>query len=309
MGIFNNNDQYDIHVSTQPMADKIDVVSNKVDLTTGAVAGMETAVIAQEKSSTEQICGKLDVGFFNVVISQIAQKLANENAKTRALALELMQQQKALQNLQTRMTGDYNMISSRYAKLFGSLNQELRNRISELDRPLIEYCSQQVKQLQNRIYSLVSGVPVLQSESLTATQAIAAAHIKRNAQSLIEAAGEYIKHDKQQEKTTSNLWNAKIDEEKVYYVPMIIDEENTELRSGASMIKDNQALKATIGDVSYQKILQTLDSIASSLDWKTDGTQISNIANHYVALVEKSDVPKRLKDVMMRLFDRQFKTL
>ena len=69
MGIFDSNDQYDIHVSTQPMADKIDVVSNKVDMTTGAVAAMETAVIAQEKSSTEQICGKLDVGFFNVVIS------------------------------------------------------------------------------------------------------------------------------------------------------------------------------------------------------------------------------------------------
>ncbi len=309
MGFLNYNDQYDIHVSTQPMADKIDVVSNKVDLTTGAVAGMETAVIAQEKSSTEQICGKLDIGFFNVVISQIAQKLANENAKARALALELMQQQKALQGLQSRMTGDYNMISARYAKLFGSLNQELRNRITELDKPLMDYCSQQVKQLQNRIYGLVSGVPVLQSESLTATQAIAAAHIKRNAQSLIEDAGEYIKHDKQQEKNTCNLWNAKTDEEKVYYVPMIIDEENTELRSGASMIKDNQALKATIGDVAYQKTLQTLDSIASSLDWKTDGTRCSIIANHYVSMVENADVPKRLKDVMMKLFDKQFKTM
>jgi hypothetical protein len=309
MGIFNNNDQYDIPVSTQPMANKIDVVSNKVDLTTGAVVGMETAVIAQEKSSTEQICGKLDIGFFNVVISQIAQKLANENAKARALALELMQQQKALQGLQSRMTGDYNMISARYAKLFGSLNQELRNRITELDKPLMDYCSQQVKQLQNRIYGLVSGVPVLQSESLTATQAIAAAHIKRNAQSLIEAAGEYIKHDKQQEKTTSNLWNAKIDEEKVYYVPMIIDEENTELRSGASVIKDNQALKAAIGDVAYQKTIQTLDSLISSLDWKIDGAQTVNVVNHFTEMIEKSDLPKRLKDEMMKLFDRQFKTL
>lgn len=309
MGILDKNDQYDIHVSTQPMADKIDVVSNKVDLTTGAVAGMETAVIAQEKSSTEQICGKLDVGFFNVVISQIAQKLANENAKTRALALELMQEQKVLQNLQSRMTGDYIMISSRYAKLFGSLNQELRNRISELDKPVVDFCSQQVKLLQNRIYGLVSGVPVLQSESLTATQTIAAAHIKRNAQSLIEAAGEYIKHDKQQENTTQSLWYAKINEEKMYFVPLIIDEENTELRNGVSIINDNQALKATIGDVAYQKTLQTLDSILSSLDWKIDGTQSSSIANHYTAMVEKADVPKRLKDVMMKLFDKQFKTL
>ena len=307
MGYF--NDSYDINVSTQPMADMINIVSNKVDMTTGAVAAMETAVIAQEKSSTEQICGKLDVGFFNVVISQIAQKLANENAKARALAIELIQQQKALQSLQTRMTGDYNMIGSRYAKLFGSLNQELRNRISELDKPLMDYCSQQVKQLQNRIYGLVSGVPVLQSESLTATQAIAAAHIKRNAQSLISAAGEYIKHDKQQERTTQNLWNSKIEEEKIYYVPMIIDEENTELRSSASIVKENQALKAALGDVAYQKTIQTLGTILKSIDWKSDDSQSVNIANQYAEMVDKTDLPKRLKDVMMKLFDGNFQTL
>ena len=240
---------------------------------------------------------------------QCRQKLANENAKTRALAIELMQQQKALQSLQSRMTGDYNMIGSRYAKLFGSLNQELRNRISELDKPLMDYCSQQVKQLQNRIYGLVSGVPVLQSESLTATQAIAAAHIKRNAQNLISAAGEYIKHDKQQERTTQNLWNSKIDEEKIYYVPMIIDEENTELRSGASMIKDNQTLKSALGDVAYQKTVQTLDSVVKSIDWKTDDSQSANIANQYAEMVEKADIPKRLKDVMMKMFDGKFQTL
>ena len=309
MGLFSSNDQYDIHVSTQPIADKIDVVSSKIDMTTGAVAAMETAVIAQEKSSTEQICGKLDVGFFNVVTSQIAQKLANENAKARALALELIQQQKTLVNLQTRMTSDYNMISSRYAKLFGNLNQELRNRVIELDKPLMDYCSQQIKQLQNRIYGLVSGVPVLQSESLTATQAVAAAHIKKNAQCLIEVAGEYIKHNKQQENTTQRLWNAKIEEEKVFYVPMIIDEEITELRNGVAIVKDNHVLKAVIGDMSYQKTIQTLNSILSSLDWKMNNTSNATIVNYYATMVEKADVPKRLKDVMMKLFDRQFKTL
>ena len=309
MGIFDNNDQYDIHVSTKPMAEKIDVVSEKVDMTTVAVGAMETAVIAQEKSSTEQICGKLDVGFFNVVISQIAQKLANENAKARALAIELIQQQKALQSLQSRMTGDYNMIGSRYAKLFGSLNQELKNRISELDKPLMDYCSQQVKQLQNRIYSLVSGVPVLQSESLAATQAIAAAHIKRNAQNLIGVVGEYIKHDKQQERTTQNLWNSKINEEQIYYVPMIIDEVNTELRSAASTITDNQTLKAALGDVAYQRTIQALDAVVGSMEWKKDDSRSACIASQYAELVEKADVPKRLKDMMMKLFDGKFQTL
>ena len=146
-------------------------------------------------------------------------------------------------------------------------------------------------------------------DTATATQASAAAHIKRNAQNLISAAGEYIKHDKQQERTTQNLWNSKIDDEEIYYVPMIIDEENTELRSGASMIKDNQALKTALGDVAYQKTVQTLDSVVKSIDWKTDDSQSANIANQYAEMVEKADIPKRLKDVMMKMFDGKFQTL
>ena len=302
-------ESHDIHIGTRPMADKIDDVSRHVDLTTGAVAGMETAVIAQEKSSTEQICGKLDVGFFNVVISQIAQKLANENAKARALALELIQQQKALQNLQNRMTGDYNMIGSRYAKLFGSLNQELRNRITELDKPLMDYCMQQVKQLQNRIFNLVSGVPVLQSESLTATQAIAAAHIKKNAQNLIETAGEYIKHNKLQEKTTKSLWNDKIEGEQIYFIPFVVDEENTELRKGTSVVKDNPKLKSSIDEVAYQKTCQTLGGMTSSLDWKPSKEKTTKVVDEYMKMVEKSELPARVKDVMVKMFNDNLETL
>ena len=103
--------------------------------------------------------------------------------------------------------------------------------------------------------------------------------------------------------------NSKIEEEKIYYVPMIIDEENTELRSGASMIKDNQTLKSALGDVAYQKTIQTLDAIVKSIEWKTDDSQSANIANQYAEMVDKADVPKRLKDVMMKLFDGKFQTL
>ena len=90
---------------------------------------------------------------------------------------------------------------------------------------------------------------------------------------------------------------------------MIIDEENTELRSGASMIKDNQALKTALGDVAYQKTIQTLDAIVKSIEWRTDDSQSANIANQYAEMVEKADIPKRLKDVMMKMFDGKFQTL
>mgnify|MGYP007101857624 CR=1 FL=1 len=306
MGIF--NDTYDIDVSTQPMADKMREVSHHVNATTTAVGVMETAVIAQEKSSTDQICGKLDVGFFNVVMSQIAQRVANESAKTSALAMELMQQQKALQNLQSRMSGDYNMISARYAKLFGSLNQEMKNRIMELDKPVMQYCLQNVKQLQNRIYNLVSGVPVLQSESLTAIQAIAAARLKNNAQGLIENVAAYVKNDQQQQQTTEKLWNSS-QEECVYYVPVVVDEEDTESRKGSVSQKENPLLRRNLDEVSYQRTVQALSNAMTSLSWHQSDETVANVANSYMDMVERSELPKRIKDLMTSMFNDQFKTL
>ena len=46
------NDSYDFHVDTNPMAETIDYVSERVNHTTTTVAAMQTAVIAQEVAST-----------------------------------------------------------------------------------------------------------------------------------------------------------------------------------------------------------------------------------------------------------------
>ncbi len=301
------NDSYDINVGTQPMADKLNVVAHKVDLTTGAVAGMETAVIAQEKASTEEICGKLDVGFFNVVMSQIAQKMANESAKTHALAMELLQQQKALQNLQLRMTGDYNMISSRYAKLFGSLNQELKNRVTELDKPIMEFCLQNIAKLQNRILNLVSGVPVLQSEGMATSQSIAAAHLKSNAQELISAVSNYVKSDMIQKNTTETLWDGSNKEEEVYYVPFIIKEDNIE--RGNYQIVENEVLRVELPPAVYPNILKVVNSKIDSLEWRHSSEKLEKVIRNFQKIMDESALPSRIKEVILRLFNDNFQTL
>lgn len=306
MGLF---DSHDIEVTTQPMADKMSEVSRQVGKTTAAVDVMGTAVIAQEKSSANQICSKLDMGFFNVVISQIAQRVANEKAKTQALAMELLQQQKALQNLQNRMSGDYNMISARYAKLFGSLNQEMKNRIAELDKPVMQFCTHNVKQLQNRIYGLISGVPVLQSESLSVVQAIAAARLKSNAQGLIKSVADYVRSDKQQRQTTESLWNEGIQNTVIYYVPIIIDEEDSDGRKGFVTLKENPSLRKHFGEVVYQNTIQELNNAKDSLEWKQDDDVVANVANSYLEMVDSFELPKRIKDMMIKMFNDHLKTL
>lgn len=299
---------YDMYIGTEPMANKIDEVSYEVSKTTGAVGVMETAVIAQERMSTKNICGKLDVGFFNVIMSQIAQRLANETAKGKALAMELMQQQKALQNLQNRMTNDYHMISSRYAKLFNSLNTELRNRITELDKPVMHYCSNNVKQLENRVLNLVSGVPVLQSESLSAAQAIAAVRLKNNAQHLIETAAHYVKSEHQQQEITRMLWHSSSTDE-VYYAPFILVEENTETQRGILQTKENDVLRQNLGERAYQNARNAVVSASATQTWKTDAEQQQRVANLYAQKVEQANIDPRVKQQMMQLFNQQFTTL
>lgn len=299
---------YDINVTTQPLADKMSAVSHQVRETTVAVGVMESAVIAQEKTSADQICGKLDVGFLNVVMSQIAQRVANEKAITNALAMELLQQKKALFNLQNRMSDDYHMISARYAKLFGTLNQEMKNRITDLDKPLMQFCSQNVKQLENRIYTHISNVPVLQSESLTAMQAIAAARLKHNAQELIENVQEYVKNDQSQQVTTDRLWvNSDIDGS--YYVPVIIYDENTENLNSAIMCKDNPTLRKQLDDVSYQQIVQTIESQINDFSWRQSDENEINVSNSFINMVDHANLPTRIKELMKSMFNNHFETL
>lgn len=302
------NDSYDFHVDTNPMAETIDYVSERVNHTTTTVAAMQTAVIAQEVASTTQICTKLDVGFFNVVMGQIAQKVANERAKNQALAMELMQQQKALQNLQNRMGKDYTMIAGRYGKLFTSLNQELKNRITELDRPLIEYCTQNIKQLENRIYGLVSSVPVNQSESLAVSQNIAAARIKSNAQNLISSVTRYLVNDKEQRDRAEEL-QIEASRAEVYYVPLIVDEETTETRSEALLLKENPSLKHEMSERAYQQLVQSVGNQLQDLEWKDDAEKRQRVYDAFLAMIEEANPSKRVKDAMISLFDQQFKTL
>lgn len=301
MGLF--NDSVDFTVDTRPMADGIDHVAQQVNQTTGAVGVMETAVIAQEQASAKHICNKLDLGFFNVVMSQIAQRVANESAQTQAIAMELMQQQKTLQNLQTRMSNDYAMISQRYGKLFNSLNQELRNRITELDKPLMEYCTKSIKALQNRILNLVSSVPVYQSESLAASQAIAAARIKGNAQRLIQSVTNYLTNDKDEQQHTANLQvEGKTEEQQVYYVPVAVVEETTENRT-AVQVKENPTLRDNVGDTAYQQIMQTVNASAPRLQWKPLDEKGMNVINVYLGMVEQAQLPDRVKEKMLAMFN------
>ena len=122
-------------VDTTPMAHYVDTAKGHLNAVTVAVTTMEAAVIATERRASQKICDNVDNGFYMLVKSQISQKAVAAYTEMTSKNVILLQLVKALEGVKRQMEADFNMISRRYAKLFGSLHKALETRIKELDRP------------------------------------------------------------------------------------------------------------------------------------------------------------------------------
>lgn len=281
-----------ITVDTHEMAEEMKHVSKTVAGTTAAVGAMHTAVIAEEASSAQKICANLNSGFYYSMVAQIEQKATREKSQGDALALEIMQYQKELRHLKERMGKDYNAFTVRYTRLFDSLNNELKNRVYELDRPVMEFCRKKIKQMQQRICNLISTVPVNQSESLTATQMIAAAHIKENAKDFIESIKSYIQSDRKVEETTQSIRQPEgVRKEEYHYLPFILMED------------DNTKQLRLFGNNQSEPVTDSLTGQNRQWKWKeVDKATQKRVEDNYNAFVQNANLPERVKKEMLRLF-------
>ena len=92
-------------------------------------------------------------------------------------------------------------------------------------------------------------------------------------------------------------------------MPVVVDEENTEGRKGVLTLKDNPTMRKHLGEVAYQQALRELNSNKESLVWRQDDETVVNVANNYMEMVEKSELPKRIKDLMTKMFNDKLETL
>ena len=98
------------------------------------------------------------------------------------------------------MERDYNSIAKRYLKTFEDLNNELSNRIYELNKPAFAF-SKQSNQQNNRAYEndLVSTVAVFGKEGAELEAKISASIVKKRALDTIEKANTFLLKQKQLE--------------------------------------------------------------------------------------------------------------
>jgi len=289
-------------VDTQPMAEEISRVSHHVNATTGAVVAMQTAVIIAEEKAADHVCNNVNKGFYSLIRSQISQKLAKLQSDVDSNVMQLVQQKKALIGIQNRMQRDYNMISSRYIKLFNGLNANLKNRVFELDKPTIDFACKEIDKVSNRTKLLTATVPITQLESISSSQRIISSNIKLRGVNVINSMRWFIHEMNLQKKLTDQILinDNKSIESATSYIPIVIyecnrdksDQKNIEIV--VSDVEIDNFTKSTIVNKAYTEF--------ADLKWIQKSVPTQEIKSEFGKLYSSSAKSSRIKDLAMQLF-------
>ncbi len=289
-------------VDTTPMAEQLSSVSKNVTGTTIAVGAMQTAVIIAETKASDLICSNVNKGFYSLIRSQISQKMAKLQSDVDSHLMQLVQQKNALLSIKGRMGRDYNMIAARYTKLFNGLNANLRNRIFELEKPLIEFACKEIDKISNRNKSLTATVPVSQTESVAISQKLVVSNVKQKSLGVISAMKNFVFDMAVQKKLTDHIL---INDSRYLgtarsYIPVAVCEfciDGTGARSLEIVVP-----KTELDNTASAAIKNTLSSAFSNLDWKTDNNPSPETKIEFSKLVSASAASSRVRELMTKLF-------
>jgi hypothetical protein len=288
-------------VDTKPMADEIRSVSRHVNATTGAVVAMQAAVIIAEEKAADHVCNNVNKGFYSLIRSQISQKMAKLQSEVDSHLMQLVQQKNALLSIKNRMQKDYNMIASRYIKLFNGLNSNLKQRVFELDKPTIDFAVKEVDKVSNRTKYLTATIPITQLESLAASQKIVVSNVKYRGLNVIKSMRSFLFEMNTQKKLTDQILinDGRYTETATVYIPIAICECNRD--------KTDSGIEITVSDIELDNISKSAIKNAAfaelnQIEWQPIGIPHAEVKSEFSKLVSSSSKSQRVKDIATKLF-------
>ena len=299
----------DCVVDTNPMAQEIHSVSNHIKGTTTAVVAMQTAVVLAEKKAADHVCDNVNKGFYTLIRSQISQKIAKLQSDVDSHLMQLNAQKKQLLAIRGRMERDYNMISSRYLKLFNGLNQNLKQRIFELDKPTVDFAVKELEKVSNRTKYLTATVPVSQLESLAASQKIIASNVKFRGLRVINSMTNFLADMSEQKKLTDRILLEKGNvENSTLSVPVVISECNFDKFDSKNI--DIQLNNAQLSKQTQSAIKNTVNSNIENIEWQPSKGIVKEVKSEFSKYLSNSGSSQRVKDMANKLFmANNFQTL
>lgn len=288
-------------VDTKPMADEMRSVSRHVNATTGAVVAMQTAVIIAEEKAAEHVCNNVNKGFYSLIRSQILQKMAKLQSEVDSHLMQLVQQKNALLSIKNRMQKDYNMIASRYIKLFNGLNSNLKQRVFELDKPTIDFAVKEVDKVSNRSKYLTATIPIAQLESLAASQKIVASNVKYRGLNVIKSMRSFLFEMNTQKKLTDQILinDGRYTETATVYIPIVICECNRDKTDAGVEISVSEV---ELDNISKSAIKNTAFAELNQIEWQAKSSPNTEVKSEFSKLVSSSSKSQRVKDMATKLF-------
>jgi len=289
-------------VDTNPMAQEIGSVSNHIKGTTTAVVAMQAAVILAEEKAADHVCTNVNKGFFTLIRSQISQKVAKLQSEVDSHLMQLNQQRKQLLSIKGRMERDYNMISNRYSKLFNGLNQNLKQRVFELDKPTIDFAVREVEKVSNRTKYLTATVPVTQLESLAISQKIIASNVKFRGLKVIGSMTNFLSDMNEQKRLTERILlqsNSKVDNATLS-VPVIISECNFDKFDNKNI--DVTVSKVQLSGQTQSAVKNVVNQNVDNLQWHNEKEIGKEVKSEFSKILSHSSTSQRIKDMINKLF-------
>ena len=216
-----------IHVDTNPFDRSVEYCGDNVNLLTAAVVATEAAEIASIERNSKKVGSAIVGGFFSYIRSEISQQISELTLNIEAQLMHLKELAQSCLAKKKQMEVDYHRISSRYVKIFDDLNNEVSNRVFELDRPVFLFKKEtdhhKVRTSDN---DLVNTVAIFGLESSDLQSRVTASMAKKRALDTIMVTKLFLL---QQKSLNSKIQQRMLNESLsgFYYTPVCFIETNT----------------------------------------------------------------------------------
>jgi hypothetical protein len=199
------------------------------------------------------------------------------------------------------MEKDYQMLASRYTKLFEGLNKALRARIFELDKPTTNFVLKDVLPTANRTKRLSGSSSTTQIESIASSQMISVSNTKYNAMKNISSMQDFIYSSENQKSLIGSILNKEsVNKPTEKDIPVLISEsEGLNVRQSQWLITQPPLKKHT-----NSKIESHIYSALTNLKWVDDDqSNSSRVKQEFGNFVNQSTVSDRVKKQMLSLLE------
>lgn len=280
--------------------------TNAVGETRSAVNEMMASVVAAEAAAAQRVSKNVTTGFLGLISSQLMQKKIEAQTVMQSKCQVLGHYNRQLGRLKTQLENDFQRITTRYAKIIGQLNENLKSRVYQLDAPAAEVSDDGYLALDKRVLVSAAPVPLFEQDVLALSNQVCVTRCKDScSKALPEVKSFVIQLRKLKKVMDSSVRPVKLETTERLSMPVIVVEAED------MNVVGTKKIDVVFGDRDEQKaqanrIRASFDEVKDGFGWRTSGSSRDVVVRKIGDLAVKQGVSERMRKVMQGLVDSSF---